>query len=162
MKWKWRVPLILLTLAWWSLSPAAASKIKHFKDTQGTLHITNLESEDQAKPGTAPAAKVAPAPGLPAPGVPPPLPPVQPLQAPPPQPPPQMPRSAAAPPAEVPPEAPQKPEVQPDNEPPKENVEKPVSHLGGDTGSPLVCLRAGFSMQRQNEGSRDEIPAHQP
>jgi hypothetical protein len=160
MKWKWRVPLILLTLAWWSLSPAAAAKIGHFKDTEGTLHITNVGPEDQAKPGAAPTAKVSPAPGGEPPGLLPLLPPVQPLQ-PPPQPPP-MPRSAAAPPAEVPPEIPQKPEVQPDNEQPPENVEKPVSHFGGDTGSPLVRLRAGFLMQRQNEGSRDEFPAHQP
>jgi len=95
--------LFLLTLAWWSLSPAAAAKIKHFKDTQGTLHITNLEAEDQAKSGAAPAAKVSPPPGLP--------PDLQP---------PQIPRSAAAPPAEEPPEIPQKPEVQPDNEQPQE------------------------------------------
>jgi len=135
MKWRWRVPLFLLTLAWWSLSPAAAAKIKHFKDTQGTLHITNLEAEGQAKPGTAPAAKVSQPPGLP--------PDLQP---------PQIPRSAAAPPAEEPPEIPQKPEVQPDNEQPQENVEKPVSHFGGDTGSPLVRLRGGFLMQRQNGG----------
>lgn len=157
MKWKWRVLVILLTLAGWSWSPAAA-KIKHFKDTEGTLHITNLEAEDQAKSGAAPAAKVTPAPGVPPPGVPllgvlPHLPPATP---------PQIPRSAAAPPAEEPPETPQKPEVQPDNEQPQENGEKPVSHFGGDTGSPLDRLALGFFMQRQERGSRDEFPAHQP
>jgi hypothetical protein len=160
MKWKWRVPLILLTLAWWSLSPAAAAKIEHFKDTQGTLHITNVGPEDQVKSGAAPAAKVSPAPGVQPPGLIPLLPPVQPLQ-PPPQPPP-MPRSAAAPPAEVPPEIPLKPEVQPDNEHPKENVEKPVSHLGGDPGTPLNRLATGFFRQRHERGSKDEFPAHQP
>jgi len=153
MKWRWRVPLFLLTLAWWSLSPAAAAKIEHFKDPQGTLHITNVGPEDQAKSGAAPAAKVSPAPGVPAPGVPLHLPPATP---------PQIPRSAAAPPAEEPPEIPQKPEVQPDNEQPLENVEKPVSHFGGDTGSPLDRLALGFFMQRQERGSRDEFPAHQP
>jgi hypothetical protein len=147
MKWKWRVSLILLTMAWWSLSPAAA-KIEHFKDTQGTLHITNVGPENQAKPGTAPAAKVAPAPGSPGPGLPA---PGLPLHLPPATPP-QIPRSAAAPPAEEPPEIPQKPEVQPDNEPPPENIEKPVSHFGGDTGSPLDRLALGFLMQRQNGG----------
>ena len=152
MKWRWRVPLFLLTLAWWSLSPAAEAKIEHFKDPQGTLHITNVGPEDQAKPGTAPAPKASPAPGVPPPGVPPDLPAM----------PPQIPRSAAAPPAEESPEIPQNPEVQPDNEPPPENVEKPVSHFGGDTGSPLVCLREGFLMQRQKRGSIDEFPAHQP
>jgi len=138
MKWRWRVSLFLLTLAWWSFSSAAAAKIEHFKDTQGTLHITNVGPENQAKPGAAPAAKVAPAPGLP-------------LHLPP-STPPQIPRSAAAPPAEEPPEIPQKPEVQPDSEQPPENVEKPVSHFGGDTGSPLVRLRGAFLMQRQNGG----------
>ncbi len=163
MKWRWRVPLFLLTLAWWSLSPAAAAKIEHFKDTQGTLHITNVGPENQAKSGAAPAAKVSPAPGeqapgLPLPGVPPPglplhLPPATPLQ---------IPRSAAAPPGEVPLETPQEPEVQPDNEQPQENVEKPVSHFKGNNGSPLDRLALGFFMQRQERGSRDEFPAHQP
>jgi len=48
---KWRFVLVLLTLTWWGAAPAAADKVKHFKDDQGTLHITNIKPEDQGKPG---------------------------------------------------------------------------------------------------------------
>ena len=51
----WSVLLMLLVLTWGSPTPAAA-KVEHFKDNQGTLHITNEKAEDQApKPEAAPS-----------------------------------------------------------------------------------------------------------
>jgi hypothetical protein len=75
MKRIWSVVLILLALAWGAMTPAAAEKIEHFKDNQGTLHITNVKPEEQAKPGATPSgpaplkvqAHHSPSGGIPAP-----------------------------------------------------------------------------------------------
>jgi len=50
------VVLMLLTLTWGTPSGAAAAKVEHFKDNQGTVHITNVQPDDQAAPGAAPGA----------------------------------------------------------------------------------------------------------
>lgn len=126
MQRQWRVVLILITLTWWSLTPAAAEKVGHFKDDQGTLHITNVEPEDQAKPPAPPPTGVPIRPLGPQTRVPPaPMPPVQVPHA---QPPLAQPPEVVSPSAETaevpaetiqaPPEAPQvapPPEAPPDN-----------------------------------------------
>jgi hypothetical protein len=56
MSRKWLITLLLTAAVWWVLSIAAAAKIEHFQDPQGTLHITNVEPEDQAKSESKPAS----------------------------------------------------------------------------------------------------------
>jgi hypothetical protein len=48
------VVLILLPLTWGTPRGAGAAKLEHFKDGQGTVHITNVKPEGQAAPA-APA-----------------------------------------------------------------------------------------------------------
>jgi hypothetical protein len=50
MNRKWRLILILLLTAWWVPALVADAKINQFKDDQGTVHITNLKPEEEAKP----------------------------------------------------------------------------------------------------------------
>lgn len=79
--------LLLLAL------PAAAGKIQRFTDEEGTLHITDSESGEQAKPGPGAAPIVRrpgsfPGPGVqPSPPAPPETPAVQPSPPPEPEPP---------------------------------------------------------------------------
>jgi hypothetical protein len=50
------IVLILLALTWGTPRGAVAAKVEHFKDGQGTVHITNVKPEGQAVPEAAPAA----------------------------------------------------------------------------------------------------------
>ena len=63
LNWKWRLVVALVGVALWC-HPGVAAKIEHFKDTEGTLHITNAGEPEAAKPGAAaaPGATAVPAP----------------------------------------------------------------------------------------------------
>lgn len=132
MSRKWRIALLLIMVAWWTMSPAAAAKIEHFKDTAGTLHITNVGPEDQPNAGseattTYPLRQRGVRPQLPL------------VQEPPTPPPVEVPAETEQTPGEAPQiETPSEPEVQPGNEQPQANVEQPVSYLGGTSGSPAA------------------------
>jgi hypothetical protein len=98
MNLKWCVAILVLILAWWSLSAAAIAKIERFKDDEGTLHISNTKPEEPAnQEAAAPPAptpvkpRVPPAPPQPVPSpMPGPRPNVRPGGSPPPPPGPHM------------------------------------------------------------------------
>lgn len=78
LNWKWRLVVALVGVALWC-HPGVAAKIEHFKDTEGTLHITNAGDPEAAKPGAAaapgatavpgPSPQTFPSPPLPSPSV---------------------------------------------------------------------------------------------
>jgi hypothetical protein len=56
------VVLMLLVLTWETPLAAVAAKVEHFKDSQGTVHITNVKPEEQAAPGAPAPVKLGGAP----------------------------------------------------------------------------------------------------
>ncbi len=127
MNLKWRVAILLLTLAWWGLSPAAAAKIERFQDAQGTLHISNVKPEEPGKEtGSLPAA---------APLIKPQVPQAQPQPIPPPavEPVPGTHREDPAPPDAPPSGASPGLEAQPEKQP-QSDPEKPVSRSRRNQG----------------------------
>ncbi len=111
LSWKWRLALAVLGVVLWS-HPGSAAKIERFKDSEGTLHISNSGEAEPAKPGEAVTPRVTPV--APPPAAVPPAPPPAPVP-PAPSPPPQMEPPA---PAEVPEGAPPIPEGEPPAQPP--------------------------------------------